>query len=237
MQNKLEYVLFARSIPEYSKKYGGLFSCSVGYSPTMKELIRIYPIPLTGLRMWERYSVPVEKNKLDSRKESYKLASYTKYENWVGLDKDVIFLGKYTRDQITKTIFRSLLTSESIPDLNKARKSIAIIKADNVNFSWEVNDRYINTNQFGLFEDVGLAGYTKFTKDTRELEARVSFMNNGNIHNLQVNEWGVYEFYRKFHGVYPINEAFKNWSKASYLLIGNLHSIRNVWVVLNYFKL
>jgi hypothetical protein len=236
MKGSLEYILFARSIPEHSKKYGGLFSCSVGYSPTLKELIRIYPIPLTGLKMWERYSVPVEKNKLDSREESYKLASYARYENWVGLDKDVIYIGKYSRDHITKTIFRQVVTIESISDLNKAKKSIAIIKADNVNCSWEPNDRYINTNQFGLFEDVGLAGYTAFTKDTRQLEARVRFTNNGKQHDLQVNEWGIYEFYRKFHGVYPVNDAFKNWKNATHLLIGNLHSIRNVWVVLNYFN-
>lgn len=235
MKDRIEYILFARSIPEHSKKYGGLFSCSVGYSPTLKELIRIYPIPLTGLKMWERYDVPVEKNHLDSRKESYKLASYAKNENWVGLDKDVFFLGKYTRDQITKTLLHDLYTTESIKELNKQRKSIAIIKASNINLSWEPNGRYIDTTQFGLFEDVGLAGYTAFTKDTRQLEARIRFSNNFNDHDLQVNEWGVYEFYRKFHGVYPINDAFKNWKKANYLLIGNLHSIRNVWVVLNYF--
>jgi hypothetical protein len=235
MMNKLEYILFARSIPEHSKKYGGLFSCSVGYCPNLKQLIRIYPVPLTGLKMWERYSVPVEKNKLDSRAESYKLASYAKYENWVGLDKDVIYLGKFTRDQIKKTIFQSLVTSESIADLNKNRKSIAIIRANNVNLKWEPNGRFINTRQYGLFEDVGLADYTSFTKETKELEARISFTNNGKHHDLQVNEWGVYEFYRKFHGVHPINDAFRYWKNANYLLIGNLHSIRNVWVVLNYF--
>lgn len=232
---KIEYILFARSIPEYSSRYGGLFSCSLGYSPTLKDLVRIYPIPLTNMRMWEMYQMDVEKNKKDSRVESYKLKSYSKYENWYGFDKDVIFLKKYTKSDVFNLISMMNLNTSSIDELNKQKKSIGIIKVDQVNCYWDVNNRYVNTNQLGLFEDVGLADWTSYTKETKQLEARIRFTSSLKTHDLQINEWGVYEFYRKFSGKYHVDDAFKNWQKANYLLIGNLHSHRNIWSVLNYF--
>jgi len=232
---KIEYILFARSIPEFSKRYNGLFSCSLGYSPTLNDLIRIYPIPLINMRLWEKYSVEVEKNNRDSRTESFKLKSYSKYENWYGFEKDVIFLSKYSKADIFNFLSMSNLLSSNIDDLNKQKKSIGIIKVDQLNCYWDINERYINSTQLGLFEDVGLADWTSYTKESKQCEARIRFISNNKQHDLQINEWGVYEFYRKFAGKYQLNDAFKNWNKAQYLLLGNLHSHRNIWTVLNYF--
>lgn len=231
----IDYILFARSIPEYSKRYSGLFSCSLGYSPTLKELVRVYPIPITTMRMWEMYRMEVEKNKLDSRQESFKLKSYTKYEGWYGFDKDVIYMAKYSKADVFNLLTMMNLCSSTIDELNKNKKSIGIIKIDAIKCYWDVNERYVNSNQLGLFEDVGFAEWTSYTKESKQLEARVQFISNNKTHDLQINEWGVYEFYRKFSGQYNVNDAFKNWQKAQYLLIGNLHSHRNTWSVLNYF--
>ncbi len=98
--NNIEYILFARSIPEYSKRYGGTYSCSLGYSPTLKSLIRVYPVPIIKMYSWEMYNISVEKNNLDSRVESYKFSSTTKYENWSGVEKHLLFVKKFQKAQV-----------------------------------------------------------------------------------------------------------------------------------------
>lgn len=233
--NTIDYILFARSIPEHSKRYGDLFSCSLGYSPTLKDLVRIYPIPLKNMKAWNMYRMEVEKNKLDSRYESFKLKSHSKYEGWVGFEKDVLFMAEYKKHSVFNMLCSIGLCDSTIDQLNINKKSIGIIKIDSLKCYWDVNERYINKNQLGLFEDVGLEDWTSYTKESKQLEARACFLSNGKTHDLQINEWGVYEFYRKYSGQYNMNDAFRNWQKAKHLLIGNLHSHRNVWSVLNYF--
>jgi hypothetical protein len=45
---KIEYTLLAKSIPEFDKRDGKLYTCSLGYSPQL-GLIRIYPLPVKGM--------------------------------------------------------------------------------------------------------------------------------------------------------------------------------------------
>ena len=90
---KITYTVIAKSIPEYSKRDGSLFTCTLGYCHEMNQIIRVYPIPITGIKKWETYYIEVEKNKRDTRDESWKLSSYAKYENWIGLEKDVLVSG------------------------------------------------------------------------------------------------------------------------------------------------
>jgi len=78
---RITYTVIAKSVPEYSTKYGGLFTCTLGYCHESNSLIRVYPIPVTGMSKWHTYSIEIEKNKRDSREESWKLSSYAKYEN------------------------------------------------------------------------------------------------------------------------------------------------------------
>lgn len=235
MQNNvIDYILFARSIPEQSKKYGGTFSCSLGFSPKLQSLVRIYPIPLTHMKMWEMYQIEVEKNIRDSREESYKIGSKTKYENWSGFEKDIILVKKFKKQDVFSLISFFGLHTSTIDDLNKNKKSIGVIKIDSVRCYWNTNERFIDTSQLTLFNDINDELDT-YTKDTKRYEARITFRSNNKVHDLQINEWGVYEFLRKFQGKYKVDDAFKYWNNASYLLIGNLHSHRNVWSVLNFF--
>lgn len=230
---RITYTVIAKSIPEYSKRDGCLFTCTLGYCHESKSIIRVYPIPIIGMRKWETYSIEVERNKRDTRDESWKLSSYAKYDNWIGLDKDVFILGKMDR---TKGIKYLLETSQVLPSIsicNKLKKSIAIIPIVQYKLYWDTNSRFINSNQIGMFEDVELADFTRYTKETKPIEARISFAGNDGTHDIQFNDWGVTEWYRKFNGKYPISDAFRNLHNKKYCLIGNMHNFRSSWLALD----
>lgn len=229
---QIKYCLLAKSIPEWSKRDKMLYTCSIGYSPEL-GLIRVYPLPIKGMEKWGIYNLPLEKNKRDTRVESWKLASYSRKEEWIGIGKDVKFLGYANKYKIYPLLMSYLFNS--IGELNKLKVSIGIVKVDDFNIYWTENERYINTRQFGLFEDVELANFTKYTKETKLKESRCAFIDADGRHDLQFNEWQVYEYQRKFKAD---KDAFRHLRKTQndYLLLGNLHSHRNTWIVLSKFN-
>lgn len=233
MKTKIEYILLAKSIPEYDKRTDGVYTCSLGYSPTLRQLIRVYPLPLKGMKKWGRYIIEVERNKRDSRSESWKLSSYTRFEKFVGFEHDLIYKGQC--DKLAMTNILSSLVSPSISRLNEDRKSIGVISSDQINPYWSANGRYVNTNQIGMFEDVEIADFTKFTKETKCKESRIKFIDGDGVHDLQLNEWQFYEYQRKFKadkGAFRFITQYDN----SLLLLGNMLQYRNSWMVLSVFK-
>jgi hypothetical protein len=233
MKTRVYYTVIAKSIPEYSKKYGGLFTCTLGYCHQSNSIIRVYPVPIIGMEKWHTYSIEIEKNAKDTREESWKLTSNSKFENWQNFGSDVIELGKIKRQ---KGIFTLMKTSQILPSIqiaNNQKLSIAIVPILNYRLYWETNNRFINTNQLGLFEDVEIADWASFTKDSKEREARIDFYGNDGHHNLQYNDWGPAEWYRRHRGQYPIDQAFRFLLNKSYALIGNMHNYRNNWIVLD----
>ena len=232
----IHYTLLAKSIPEYDKRDGKLYTCSLGHSPEL-GFIRIYPLPITGMRKWHTYKIEVEKNKRDSRQASWKLSSYSRKENWIGFNNDVEL--KYTPTQAYKKKITSLMLSciyPSISELNKHRKSIGFILCNSINPFWDKNDRYINTCQMGMFDDVELADFTKYTKEQRQKIARVSFIDGDGKHNLQLNEWQYTEYQRKFGAT---KDAFRfiNGKDSKVLMLGNMLQYQSSWMVLGVFSL
>lgn len=228
---RIEYTPFAKSIPEYSKRDGSVYTCSLGFSPQL-GLIRVYPIPIVGISVGKTYSIEVEKNARDTRPESWKLSTYAKHEGWdhIILSKDCIEVGKASTKSLSEQLKPYIF--ESVDQLNKERRSIGFIKPQVYNFYWDSNSRFINTGQYGMFEDVAIADFTKYTKDTQQMEARVRFLDKSGKHDLQYNEWGVYEYIRK-GGEYT--KAFNRHNEQNgfkHLLLGNMHSYRNVWITL-----
>jgi hypothetical protein len=232
MKQKIQYTLLCKSVPEFDKRDGKLYTCSLGYCPQF-GLIRVYPLPITGMKKWHTYEIEVEKNKRDSRRESWKLSSYSKNENWFGFTDDCKLIGVANKAKVID--YLSLCVTPSISQLNEQRKSIGVIMAQTVNPFWDSNDRFINTSQIGMFNDVELADFTKFTKETRQKEARMIFKDEDGTHNLQLNEWQFFEFQRKYGAT---KEAFRhiNTSKPQLLLIGNMLQYQRNWMVLSAFQ-
>lgn len=229
---RITYTVIAKSIPEYSKRDGCTYTCTLGYCQEFNEIIRVYPVPLIGMKKWETYSIEVEKNKRDTREESWKLKSYSRDNGFIGLE-DVFYLSKTDRNQCINYLLKLHQVKTSIQSCNKEKKSIAIIPVLSYNLYWNSNNRFINTNQLGLFEDVEIADFTKFTKETKESEARIIFDDEVSTHDIQYNDWGVTEWYRKFKSKFPINDAFRNLKNKKYCLVGNMHSYRTTWIALD----
>lgn len=232
-RTKIQYTLLCKSVPEFDKRDGKLYTCSLGYCPEF-GLIRVYPLPITGMKKWNTYEIEVEKNKRDCRAESWKLSSYSKKENWIGFTDDCKLIGTANKSKLVQYLFSCV--SPSISRLNEQRRSIGVVLSKTVNPFWEKNDRFINTRQIGMFDDVELADFTKFTKEQREKEARIIFTDGDGSHNLQLNEWQFFEFQRKFGAT---KEAFRfiDTSAPQIMLIGNMLQYQNTWMVLSLFEM
>lgn len=235
MKIKITYIVIAKSIPEFSKRNNSAFTCTIGFCPEFNKLIRVYPIPLKGMNRWEKYRIEVEKNKLDSREESWKLSSYAKYEDWVGLDKDVQYIETVKRNNAVPYLLN--FKCQNLKYLNEQKKSIGIVPINKYRLYWESNERQKNTTQLSLFKDVDeeveLADFTKYTKDTMNYEPRIYFTGTDGEHDLMYNDWGVCMWYKKFAGEYPMEDAFRHLKMKNYALLGNLNYHRNSWICLD----
>lgn len=233
-KQKINYCLLAKTVPEYSKRDNTVYTCSIGYSPQL-GLMRLYPLPPKGMKKWGIYEVEVERNKRDSRVESWKLSSMTRKNNWANFGEDLKHIGTAKPEKVLPLLLPSV--SPSISQLNEDRKSIGLVSiGDQYRFKWQANDKFINTTQIGMFEDVELADFTKYTKHTKDKESRVIFKDGDGKHDLQFNEWGIYEFQRKF-GAKPEAFRFLVGKKDQYLLIGNMLQYRRNWIGLSLFNL
>lgn len=237
MKEKIQYVCLAKSIPEEDRRDGKYYTCSLGYSP-QKGLIRVYPLPINaGFGKWDKIELYVEKNKRDYRKESWKVSSNSRHEDFIGFENDIIHRGRVTNSQKSRIEnYLQQLISPSISDLNKNRKSIGIIRADSLNAKWVENTRYINTSQSVLFADVEETDYMQiYTKNTKEKISRITFKDEDGTWNLQYNEWGIYRGGEKlgfnkdrFKGLHD--------GKPKLLLLGNMLQYPTNWMVLTYFS-
>ncbi len=127
MKYNIQYTVLAKTIPEYSKRDNTLYTCTIGiaqFSSGNPQLIRVYPAPISGLKKWGKYTLKVEKNKLDSRPESWKLSSMSRKDNWAGLESDVSFNGVANKYYVQKFLAERI--SPSISSLNDKRASIGM---------------------------------------------------------------------------------------------------------------
>jgi len=183
------------------------------------------------MNKWDVYEIEVERNKYDTRSESWKLSSYARKENWVGLDKDVKPL--YKADPKDTINLITQFKCVSIKQLNNLKKSIGLIQLLEHRIYWKPNNRFLETKEYGLFGDVEIADFTKYTKETKNKEARIFFRDKDGEHDIQYNEWQVYEYQRKFKAS---DEAFRFIKSSNLLLVGNMHNYRNTWIGLGMFK-
>jgi len=130
------------------------------------------------------------------------------------------------------TIIRDMMNStvSAISELNDRRESIGFVLVDSYKIEGRPNSDYINTTQFGMFDDVELAGYTKFTKDLRETVYRVKFNDADGAHDLAFNRRDIYETARKNNA----KEAIKRFQRPGphILMLGNYLQYQTSWSVL-----
>lgn len=226
----LNYIPLAKAMPEYSKRDGKPYVCTLGYD-TNKGFIRVYPAPLNGILPWVPIRFKAEKNKRDSRPVSWKMPEDCRHGEW-SVRYDKVAYGTPLNESGKMTIVRSMMNnvSSAISQLNDARASIGFVIVDWYRIEPAPNKKYINHEQLNMFEDVCLPGYTKYTKDSRRQVFYVKFFDMDGEHNLPLNRWDIYETERK---VGPV-EAMRRFQKKGphILMLGNLLQQQTVWSVL-----
>jgi hypothetical protein len=82
---------------------------------------------------------------------------------------------------------------------------------------------------------VEVADFCKYTKDTKERESRIAFVDGDGKHDLQLNDWQYYEYQRKF-GAKPDAFRYVNDQKGKLILMGNMFQYRSRWIALGVFN-
>lgn len=225
-----DFVCLGRTVPEESTAHGHRV-CMAGYSESMRGLVRVYPLPVQNpLRQRHLASLSVERNPKDCRPESWKLRDYGR-SIMEATDEEVpmVKVRKWLRD----------LQVGSIRELNEARKSLGVMEVSGEPQPYfqrrhEVQD----PSQLELFRFAD-SDPRPFGAGALDIAPRLKFHDKaGHAHDLQVREWGAYEWVRKHRG-----EAAQLWEnyrlhdgRPTLLLIGNMNNQRTAWLIINVFK-
>lgn len=226
-----DFVMLGKTIPEPNSD-GRIFVCSAGLSRELKSLVRLYPLSRhQSPRRWSVNRVPVERNNRDSRFESFCLKGNRNPEAHSrinGLFETISVVPKNERD----ALIRGFVVS-SIKEANQRRLSLAMVAPKGtakLHFS-ESRDSP-DSPQLALFTDPDenpMVGAVRFA-----YQPRLEFCDDEGWHDLQLRDWGVYEFMRK-HGDarrYELAEA-AHLSSGPMLLVGNMNNQRTAWLIIS----
>lgn len=208
-----DFIMLGRTVPEASKKHG-MVVCSAGYSRELRQFLRVYPLnPLERLPRWSQCRLSLRRNSEDSRQESWRLQE----------EQPVAVMGKAIKSDEFAALAK--MASPSISFLNEQRASLGIIKpiAIRGRFDGMQPQEERIPDLFGA--DLGM-----------KKRPRLLFRDADGDHDIQLRDWGSYEFLRK----QPESKHYQIWSALNLdndqyehlLFIGNHNQHRNNWLVI-----
>lgn len=224
-----DFVCLGRTVPEESATYGHRV-CMAGYSESMRAMVRVYPLPVQNpIRQRHLATLSVERNPRDCRPESWKLRDFGRS-----------ILATFDKEVPMSTVRRWLRGSaaDSIKELNSARRSLAVLEVSDGIRPYFRRRVDVPGDQMALFDFAD--------NDPRHFGARALdivpclrfFDRAGHPHDLQIREWGAYEWIRKHRDDaaqlwrnYPIGDG-----RPTLLLVGNMNNCRTSWLIINIFK-
>ena len=219
-----DFVVLGRTVPEESKKYGHRV-CMAGYSPELRKLLRVYPLPVQNpLKQRQIHTFALERNHNDSRWESWKLSSR-------------IPLRESTKAATTTTVqdFLQPLEADSIDQLNSDRQSLGVLRVSDLRGVFQERKGVKDELQLELFKSTDVA----FGANAISVAPYLVFDDAGKGRSLQLREWGCYEYLRRFPGNRPgLWRNLQLHKDRDYLLlVGNMCNRRNIWLVINVFPI
>jgi len=226
----INYIPLAKAMPEYSKRDGKDYVCTLGFDQKL-GFIRVYPVPKKGIELWTPMRFKAEKNKRDTRAASWKMPEDCRHEEW-SVNRNKVQYSKRLNESGRISLINEmrLRASSAISELNKRRESIGFLVVPSFKIYPDTNEKFINTTQIGMFEDVQLADYTKYTKHSRESIFRITFQDEDGLHNLQCNRWDVFETARKYSAAVSVTRFSKPGPHI--LMLGNYLQHQTSWCVL-----
>lgn len=211
-----DFVMLGKTAPEMDRQ-GRMTVCSAGWSPELRQLVRIYPLAVENAPPdFSVSQVRLERNYKDSRHESWKIAGDRSVEVHSGINArfDVRYILN-DRDGLVEQI----PVVSSIQEANSKRLSLAVIQPENKpKFYLEQNKNFF------------VGGKTGGTKAYKYVP-RLQFTLDGKTHKLKYLNQEVYEHLkpRNKTDFWRISGRFKRNPK---LLVGNMFAHRNNWLVI-----
>jgi hypothetical protein len=220
-----DFICLGRAVPENSKKYGRKV-CMAGYSEELRSFVRIYPLPVSNpIHQRSFCRLELTRPRHDSRDESWRLTRESE-------DNGILeVLGEHPKDKVMEYLTPRL--SKSIASLNIDRKSLGVIRAHDINPLFRNGGKKLtDPDQLELFDDVAEI----FGPEAARLLPYIQFRDAGGCHELQVREWGCYEWLRK-----EPEKASQLWDNLRlgrsdseyFFFVGNMCHRRNVWLIIS----
>ena len=146
-----DFVMLGKTVPE-PQSDGRIFVCSAGVSPTMKQLMRIYPLGRYGAPpRWSVSEVHLERNNSDSRRESWK-----RYNPKRGAEDDTndeIVLKQREYPRAARASLLRPYEVASIKEANARKLSLAVLHAAQYDLGFDHNPDSPDSPQLALFDD------------------------------------------------------------------------------------
>lgn len=225
-----DFVMLGKTVPE-PQSDGRIFVCSAGVSPTLRDLIRVYPLGRFGAPpRWSVNEIPLERNKKDSRRESFQIAGNRSPETHQDIN-NVIRLRQKEYPKAARAALLAPYTVGSIREANARRLSLAVLHPEHMDMGFDHNPDSPDSPQLALF-DSGKPepqGAKRFA-----YIPRLRFRDEDGEHRLMLRDWGCFEFMRK-QGDARRTElpAALHLTPASSLLVGNFNRHRTSWLVIS----
>jgi hypothetical protein len=227
-----DFIMLGKTIPEPNSD-GRIFVCSAGISPEFRSLVRLYPLSrFDSPPRWSVCEVTVQRNPRDSRRESFQIAGDRTPDAHPAINGRFRILGTIARDHRDRLL--APYAGGNIAELNAQRRSLAVLHPTApARLLFEESSESPESPQLSLFADnepqARMLGARRFA-----YQPRLEFQDGAGWHNLQLRDWGAYEFMRK-HGYrrrHELAQALQLPANPA-LLVGNMANRRNVWLVIS----
>jgi hypothetical protein len=221
-----DFICLGRTVPEESKKYGAKV-CMAGVSLELGSLMRVYPLPVQNpIRVRHECILELQRNHQDSRKESWKLKNRGESIATVS-DKPIV------ETEGMRAILEPFRAS-SIRELNQKRWSLGVLELKELRGYFRERTATPHPDQGMLFEIADEC----FGADAIDLAPCIEFWDEEGLHHdLQIREWGCYEWLRKERP-----KASQLWANLGFMagkrvwaVVGNQANRRTSWLIIKTF--
>lgn len=227
-----DFVMLGKTVPEANSD-GRQFVCTAGYSPELRQPVRIYPMARRNCPgRWSVSRVPLERNSKDSRPESWKIRGDRSLGAHDQINNVMETSGKVP--PATQRDIVAAMTVASLREANERRLSLCVVLPEDLPAltleQGEDAEMAPTPDMFGNVPDLAVAVRFKW-------HPRLRFADSAGQHDLMLRDWGCYELMRKHGDISPftMSEAL-NLTTAPPLLCGNINRFRNSWLVISVFS-
>lgn len=213
-----DFIMLGRTFPQQTKN-NGITVCACGYSPEMRQFLRIYPLKLTDkIPKWSICRLELERPKSESRVESWKVLQW---EN----------KGKAKKDKEFSLLEK--LRKPSIKILNELKLSLGVLAPKEIHCQLKPYDKADESHK-QLAEQLNLFSSGKPIYIPKYIPYLHIVNEDGSRNNLQLREWGASEYLRKGYDPNKLFSAY-NLDAKDYkhlLIVGNMKNFPNNWLVI-----